>query len=120
MARNYKQPGVVDDRFVNGTGVKILSGSLVKYGELAAVALVDIEPNATGSVQLAEVFEVAKKADDNMAVRGTKVYLDHVNKRVQLATGNDGGSPAVAFVYAGVVFAPAAGGVAVVSIKLNA
>jgi len=118
MARNHKHPGIVVDYFVNTTGVKISSGELVKYGDRAAIALGDIEAGATGSIQIEEVFEVPKLSSDNIAA-GKQVYLDHVNKRVQLASGNDGGSPPVSFVIAGTVTAAASNGVATCLLKLN-
>lgn len=119
MTNKYKQPGIVDDQFVNETGVDIAVNSLVKYGALAAVALVNISAGEAGSVQIAEVFLVAKLSTDVME-RGDRVFLDHVNKRVQLAEGDDGASPPADFVYAGIVFAPAGNGVTAVPVKLNA
>lgn len=117
MARNYKKPGVVID-FTNNTGSPIVSGQLLKVGAIAAIALGDIAVDATGSVQIDEVFTVPKVTADVLAV-GTAVNVDPVNKRVTLAA-NDGGDPVVTYIRAGVAVTAAGNGATFVDIKLNA
>lgn len=115
MSNTYKQPGEVID---HTPSADVASGDLVRIGKRAGVASVDIASGETGSVSVAGVHEVPKLASDDMA-QGDEVYLDHVNKRVQLATGDDGGSPAIAFVKAGYVFEAAAAATTTVLVKLN-
>lgn len=59
MANFHRQPGKVLD-YVNTTGVAIASGNVVVAGALLGVALVNIAPNAQGSVALEGVFSVPK------------------------------------------------------------
>lgn len=112
----YKQPGEVID--FTPSGADVASGDLVRIGKRAGVAAVDIADGETGSASVWGVHEVPKLSGDAMA-QGDEVYLDHVNKRVQLATGDDGGSPPIAFVKAGYVFEAAGAGITTVLVKLN-
>ena len=116
MAKNHVQPGMVIDVTLSAT---VASGDLIKVGDLAGVCLAAGGSGDTISVQIAEVFTVPKVSTDVM-VQGNTVYLDHANKRVQLASGDDGGSPPIAFIVAGKVVTAAGNGVTTVNLKLNA
>ena len=80
MATNHFQPGKVLD-WTNGSGEDVLSGDLVMIGTLAGVALVDIPSNATGSVQVEEVFILPKTASEAITA-GAVVYRDASTKLV--------------------------------------
>lgn len=116
MAKTHVQPGKVIDVTLAAT---FASGDLIKVGDLAGVCLGSGGDGDTISVQIDEVFTVSKLSSDDMG-QGDEVYLDHANKRVQLASGDDGESPPVAFIVAGKVVAAAGVGVATVNLKLNA
>lgn len=116
MSRNHVQPGKVIDVTLSAT---FASGDLIKVGDLAGVCLGAGDSGDTISVQIDEVFTVPKLSSDDMS-QGDEVYLDHANKRVQLASGDDGGSPPVAFIVAGKVVTAAGNGVTTVNLKLNA
>lgn len=111
MARNHITLGIVDDNYVAAAPVQ--SGELVPYGDLTAVALVDIATGQAGSVQLEEVFEVDCLSTDDIG-RGDTLYHDTANKRVTLDDA------AGANKKAGTAFAPSASGTATVQLKLNA
>ena len=118
--RNFVKEGYNLD-YPNPDGAAALSaGDPLRYGDnLVAVALVDIAAGVTGSVVTEGVVTLTKLGADAMEI-GDRVFLDHANKRVQLATGSDGGSPDLAFVCAGVVVEAAAGsGTTTVKVKLN-
>jgi predicted RecA/RadA family phage recombinase len=59
MAINYEQAG---DRitWTNGTGSAVVSGQVVKMGNILGVALQDIATSASGEVATRGVFEVPK------------------------------------------------------------
>jgi len=61
MAQNHIQKGDIID-YTNGGNADIASGQVVVINTLIGVALVDIPEDATGSVAIAEVFEVPKAA----------------------------------------------------------
>lgn len=110
MARNHIQPGKVIEVTA---GAAYASGELILVGELAGVCLGAVENGGKVSVQIDEVFEVAKLSTDNMGV-GVTVYLDAANKRVTLDDAAGGN------LYAGKTVAAAAGSTTVVRVKLNA
>lgn len=117
--RNFIKEGIALD-YTNNTGADLSVGDPVRYGDgMVAVCIVDIKNGNTGSVMTEGVVTLNKVSADDMT--GSKrVFLDHANKRVQLATGSDGGSPALAFVCAGVTVEGGAGnGAETVSVKLN-
>ncbi|MDM0011983.1 DUF2190 family protein [Variovorax sp. J22P168] len=60
MARNFVQAGHTLD-FVNPGPNAVAAGDVVVAGTLLGVALVDIAPQATGSVALEGVFECPKE-----------------------------------------------------------
>ena len=110
MATNHFQPGKVLD-WINGSGKDVISGELVMIGTLAGVALVDIPNNATGSVQIEEVFILPKTASEAITA-GAVVYMDADTKEIT-ATSTDNTRVGVA-AYA------AAASDATVKVKLNA
>jgi len=110
MAKNHVRPGVVIDVTL---AAAVLSGELIKVGDLAGVALGSGGIGDTVSVQVDEVFRVPKLAADNMAV-GVRVYLDAANKRVTLSDASG------ANIAAGKTAAPAAATTTTVEVKLNA
>lgn len=84
--KNKVQNGKVLD-FTNGTGAKILGGSLVIFGALIGVAVADIEIGATGAVDLHGVFEFPKAT--GAIGQGDKVYWDATAGNVtKTATSN--------------------------------
>ena len=79
-------------------------------GTWIGVALADIANNATGSVQIANVFTLPKLGTDTMA-QGALVYWDNTNKRLTTtASGNT---------LAGKAFSAAGSGVTTVQVRLN-
>lgn len=104
MASNYKQPG---DTFTwtNGTGSAVVSGQLVRVGQILAVALVDIANGASGSVACKGVFTLPKVSSAVIA-QGDSLLWDASAaafdaKSATPATGDVTGPPAVAFEAAG-------------------
>lgn len=61
MANNFIQPGKVLD-YVNTTTDTVVSGQVVLVGVILGVALGNIAPGQTGSVQIDGVFAVPKLA----------------------------------------------------------
>jgi len=104
MASNYKQPG---DTFTwtNGTGSAVVSGQLVRVGQILAVALVDIASSASGTVACKGVFTLPKVSSAVIA-QGDSLLWDASAaafdaKSATPATGDVTGPPAVAFEAAG-------------------
>lgn len=54
-------------QWTNNTGAKIASGAVVTVGALLGVAATDIDDDATGTVQIEGVFELACNAADVIA-----------------------------------------------------
>lgn len=107
MTTKYKARGVVMDYVA---AAAIASGAVLVVGTKVAVALTDIANGATGSVQVAGAFEVAKLSTDVMA-QGVLVYWDSTNSRMTTtASGNT---------LAGYVHKAAGNGTAVVQVVLN-
>ncbi|MEG6505868.1 DUF2190 family protein [Nitratidesulfovibrio sp. 1201_IL3209] len=73
MALNRIQKGDIID-YTNGGSAAIASGQVVVIGTLVGVALVDIAVGETGSVAIAEVFEVPKAS--GAISQGAAVYWD--------------------------------------------
>lgn len=110
MAKNYVQEGDVID-YANASGSTITSGTVVLIGARIGVALADIANGSTGSVQVEDVFTVAKLSTDNMTA-GALLYWDNTNKRLTTtASGNT---------LAGFAVAAAGSGATTVNIKINA
>jgi predicted RecA/RadA family phage recombinase len=107
MTTKYKASGKVMDYLATSA---IASGAVLVIGSKVAVALTDIANGATGSVQTAGVFEVAKLSSDVVA-QGAALYWDAGNSRVTLTVG--------ANVPAGYAFAAAGNAVTTVQIVLN-
>lgn len=110
MAKNHIQPGIV---IAVTLAASHSSGDLIAVGELAGVCLASGGSGDEISVQIDEVFEVAKLSTDVMG-QGVTVYLDAANKRVTLDDGTG------ANIYAGKTTAAAGNGAATVALKLNA
>lgn len=102
MANNYVRPGE-SINFVNGAS-PVVSGQVVRVGNLLGVALGDIAANATGVVGFG-VFTVPKVSAAVIA-QGASVLWDasaaafDVNTATP-ATGDVSGPPAVATIAAG-------------------
>lgn len=79
MTTKYVQPGRVLD-YANG-GTARASGDVLVVGTLVGVCLASIAANATGSVQIAGVFTLAKLSTDTPA-QGALVYWDATNSRI--------------------------------------
>lgn len=107
MTTKFKASGKVMDYVA---AALIASGAVLVIGVKVGVALTDIPNGATGSVQMAGVFELPKLSTDVMA-QGALVYWDAGNSRLTTTVG--------ANVLAGYVFAAAGNGPAVVQIVLN-
>lgn len=109
MAKNYVQEGKIMS-WTNGTGGDIASGDVVLIGTRVGVALVDIADGESGSVAVAEVFEVPKVAPLAIAA-GDFLYWDVADANFnKTATDNTLG---------GYAFADAASADTTVNIKLN-
>lgn len=107
MTTKYKASGKIIDYVA---GANIVSGQPVLVGARLGVALTDIANGATGSVQMAGVFEINKLATDVVA-QGAALYWDNVNSRLTVtAAGNT---------LAGHAHAAAGNGVGTVQICLN-
>lgn len=99
----------------NATGIK--SNDVVAIGDVVGVALTDILPGSTGTIQVAGVANLPKKTAQAWA-QGVKVYWDPVNK-VFTTSADDGGAPAVAFVWSGWAYNGALSTDAYASVKLK-
>ncbi|HEU4589373.1 MAG TPA: DUF2190 family protein [Steroidobacteraceae bacterium] len=115
MAKNHVQPGIVIAVTLAAT---YASGDLIKVGQRAGVCLKGGDADDEVSVQIDEVFTVKKATGVTIAV-GDQLYLDAANKQVTTAT-DDGGSPAVSFIPAGIATSAAADAATTVNCKLNA
>ena len=75
MANNYQQKG---DRIVwtNATGSAVVSGQLVKIGNILGVALVDIANGASGDVAIEGVFSGVPKVSAAVFAQGEKLIWD--------------------------------------------
>lgn len=83
---NKIQEGEVLD-YVNTTNAKVLSNQLVFVGILFGVAVADIEPGATGAINLTGVYEFPKAT--GAIAQGEKVYWSAANSNVtKTATDN--------------------------------
>lgn len=109
MARTYIQDGDIIN--YQNAGSAITAGSIVKFGSLVGIALVDIATGATGSVMLEGVFKVVKATGAAWA-QGDQLYWD--------ATNSNFTTTATANTPAGHAFEPAAVGDAVGYIRLLA
>jgi len=108
MTSKFVQPGTVLD-YTPGSAVT--SGQVVLIGVRIGVALKDIAANATGPLQVAGVFNIAKLSTDVVAP-GAALYWDNTNSRLTTtASGNT---------LAGFAAAAAGNGATTVAIKLNA
>ena len=83
MTVKFKQPGKVMDYTA---GANIVSGQVLVIGTKIGVALQDIANGATGSVQMAGVFELNKLATDVVA-QGAALYWDAGNTRLPTTVG---------------------------------
>lgn len=104
MANNFQQPGDVIT-WTNGTGSAVVSGQVVRVGNILGVALVDIASTASGSVALSGVFTVPKVSAAVIA-QGESLTWDASaaafdDNLAAPATGDVTGPPAVAFEAAG-------------------
>jgi predicted RecA/RadA family phage recombinase len=104
MAKNFQQPGDVIT-WTNGTGSAVVSGQVVRVGNILGVALVDIASTASGSVALSGVFTVPKVSAAVIA-QGESLTWDASaaafdDNAAAPATGDVTGPPAVAFQAAG-------------------
>jgi len=104
MAKNFQQPGDVIT-WTNGTGSAVVSGQVVRVGNILGVALVDIASTASGSVALSGVFTVPKVSGAVIA-QGESLTWDASaaafdDNLAVPATGDVTGPPAVAFQSAG-------------------
>lgn len=107
MTTKYITRGAVLDYVA---GAAIVSGQVLIVGTKVGVALADIANGATGPVQTAGVFQLAKLATDVVA-QGAALYWDSVNSRLTItAAGNT---------LAGHAYAASGNGVATVQIVLN-
>lgn len=113
MARNHVQPGRVLD-YANTGSAAVLSGDVVVAGALLGVALTDIAPGATGSVQIDGVFAVPKVAGTAVA-QGAAVVFKKASGAFTV------GSPAAGDVHgaAAVAFSAAAAAATTVHIKFT-
>lgn len=109
MTSKYKTRGVVMD-YANA-GAAILSGQVLVIGTKIGVALADIASGATGSVQMAGVFELTKLGTDVVA-QGALLYWDTAASRLT--------TTATANTLAGYAYTAAGNGPTTVQIVLNA
>ena len=103
MANNFKQPGDIIT-WTNG-GSAVVSGQVVRIGQILGVALVDIAGGASGAVALDGVFTVPKVSGAVIA-QGEALTWDASaaafdDNLATPATGDVTGPPAVAFQAAG-------------------
>jgi len=116
MATNCVEKGKTIDYTA---GADIASGQFVMVGALAAVAITAIASGATGALDTSQVFDLPKGAE--AITQGAKLYWDADGDPVggvagsgcltTTATDND---------YAGIAWAAADAGAALVPLKLNA
>ncbi len=104
MANNYVEPGMTMT-WTNGTGSAVVSGQVVKAGNILGVALVDIAPTASGSIAISGVYKVPKVSGAVIA-QGESLTWDvsaaaFDDNAAVPATGDVTGPPAVAFQAAG-------------------
>ncbi|MCG8643097.1 MAG: DUF2190 family protein [Desulfobacterales bacterium] len=109
MAKNYIQKGRVLD-FENTTGSLIPSGAPVAIEDMVGVAQVDMADTETGSVAVAEVWELPKLTGTAIP-QGKKVYLAPGGKITLTEGGNT---------YAGKAAAGAKEDAALIQVLLNA
>ena len=108
MTTKFVQPGQVLD-YTPGSAVT--AGQVVLIGVRIGVALNAIAANATGALQVAGVFNIAKLSTDVVA-QGAALYWDNGNSRLTTtASGNT---------LAGYAVAAAGNGATTVAIKINA
>lgn len=107
MTRKYIQPGEVID---HTAGSNLTSGAVVVMSTLVGVALVDIASGATGSVQIAGVFEINKLSTDVIA-QGDLVYWDATPGEITTTSAGN--------TLAGKAVSAAGNGVLTVKVKLN-
>lgn len=100
------------------TTVGIASGDVVAIGAVVGIALGDILPSSTGTVQVAGVFNGLAKKAPQVWSQGQELYWDATNKLFTTAK-DDGGAPAVAFVFAGWAYFDAASADATGYVKLK-
>lgn len=108
MTNKFVQPGHVLDYVAPGA---ITNGQVVVIGARIGVALTAIAAGATGPVQVAGVFNIAKLSTDAVTA-GALLYWDNANSRLTTTVGSN--------LLAGYAVAAAGAGVAVVGIKINA
>ena len=104
MANNYVEPGMTMT-WTNGTGSAVVSGQVVKAGNILGVALVDIASTASGSIAISGVYKVPKVSGAVIA-QGESLTWDvsaaaFDDNAATPATGDVTGPPAVAFQAAG-------------------
>lgn len=101
MANNFIQPGKVLD-YVNTTADAVVSGQVVLIGVILGVALGNIAPGQTGSVQIDGVFAVPKLAGAAIAQGAVPVFkpAEGAFSGAAAAAGDISGACAVAFVAA--------------------
>jgi predicted RecA/RadA family phage recombinase len=116
MAMNFIKHGDEFD-YVNNTAAAIKSGDVVSMGDVVGVALSDILIGSTGTVQVAGVATLPKKAGTAWN-QGAKLYWDGTNL-VFTTAADDGGAPAVAFVFAGWAYDAALSADAIGNVKLK-
>lgn len=107
MTTKFKARGTIMDYVA---AAAIVSGQVLVIGTKVGVAITDIANGATGSVQVAGVFEVAKLSTDVVA-QGALLYWDVTNSR---ATTTASGNTAMGYAHKA-----SANGVAVVQVVLN-
>lgn len=81
--------------WTNTTGSAVVSGQLIRVGNLLAVASVNIANNGTGELCIGSVFEVPKKASDTItqgqALTWKASLAQLTNTPGTLASGDLGG-----------------------------
>lgn len=87
-------------QWTNSTGAAVVSGQVVKVGQILAVAAVDIAAGASGSVNCCGVFELPKKSSAVIA-QGVALLWDVSagNFDVGTATPATGDVSGAAFAY---------------------
>jgi predicted RecA/RadA family phage recombinase len=114
MADNFVYDGATMPH-TNATGSTITAGTVLRIGQLMAVALVDIAASATGTVAIEGVWEVPKVSGAVIA-RGESVIWD----ASAAAFDDNAATPATGDVSGCCVAMEAAGnGVTVIDVKLN-
>ena len=108
MANNFQQYGSVV-QWTNGTGSAVISGQVVRVGNVLGVCLMAIASAAVGPVALRGVFTVPKVSGAVIAQGESLVWDVSANSgagefddnAATPATGDVSGPPAVAFEAAG-------------------